>query len=262
MTDAIPLIVPVLNRFDMFTEMMETVDAPVVPFVIDQWRGNRGVSGAWNLGMKKVLDAGYTHAIVSNDDLKFYPGSLRLIYETIKETGAATVSPNQVRGRAFEPYSIYEEQGVRSGADFFCFAVDIEQLTQTAGWFDQNFSPAYFEDNDMHYRMINSGLTSLIHTDCMVFHEGSMTQKFDKHNPVTPSHMFEANRAYFARKWGGMPTEENYTTPFNNPDLTVRDWNGSLVLDGLEESPAQTVLDSIDSLCYDVPVPRAKYERL
>jgi hypothetical protein len=263
MIDPIPLILPCLNRFDMLTETLETVDTPIVPFIIDNWRGNRGVSGAWNLGMQRVLDAGYRYAIISNDDLKFSPGSLRAIYETLKETGAATVSPNQQREiRLFNKIdSRYENQGIRAGADFFCFAVDIEQLTQTAGWFDQNFFPAYFEDNDMHYRMNLSGLTGLIHTDYQVFHEVSMTQRFDSKNPVTTGEQFEAHSAYYDKKWGGLPTDETYTTPFNNLDLTVRDWNGSLVLDGLEESPAQDILDNIDSLCYAVPILGVRYQK-
>ena len=79
-----------------------------------------------------------------------------------------------------------------------------------------------------------------------------MTQKFDRHNPNVTTDKFEAHRGYFRKKWGGEPDKATYLTPFNEPDLTVRDWNGSMVLDGLESSPAQQILDRIDSTCYDV----------
>lgn len=248
MTDPIALVVPVLNRFDMFTEMMETVDTPVQLFVIDQWRNNRGVSWAWNEGMRRAKAAGYRHAVVANDDLKFRPGSLRGIYDTIVETGAALVSPNQQRHPART--DTYEHMGVRAGADFFCFIIDIDQTVESAGWFDEQIYPAYFEDNDMHRRMRLAGLTTLIDTDRTVFHEGSMTQKFDKKNPNVNGATFEAIRSYYDLKWGGTPDAETYATPFNHPDLTVRDWNGSLYRDGRSQSPQQDILESIESTCF------------
>lgn len=246
----IPFIIPCLNRFDMFTETIETIDTPIHPIVIDAWRNNRGVSGAWNEGMKRAYNMGYRYAIISNDDLKFTPGSLRAIYDTLVETGAGTVSPNQVR-LPIRQHS-FENEGLREGADFFCFGIDIDQVVETAGWFDQQFYPAYFEDNDMHHRMNLSGVKGYIRTDIDVIHEGSMTQKFDRHNPNVTTEKFEAHRGYFRKKWGGEPGQEAFITPFNEPDLTVRDWNGSMVLDGLETSPAQEILDRIDSKCYNV----------
>jgi len=121
--DAIPLIMPCLNRFDMFTEAIETVDTPILPIVIDQWRGNRGVSGAWNEGMKRVLNSNMRYAIVSNDDVKFAPGAMRKIYNTLVETGAALVSPTQ-RRRPLQLTGV-DHDTLREGADFFCFAIDI-----------------------------------------------------------------------------------------------------------------------------------------
>lgn len=246
----VPFIMPCLNRFDMFTETMETVDTPIHPIVIDCWRNNRGVSGAWNEGMKKALDLGYSYALISNDDLKYPPGAIRELYDTAVKTRAATVSPNQVRlpirQRSYEP------DGLREGADFFCFVINIPKVVKHAGWFDQQFYPAYFEDNDMHRRIQLAGLKSYIRTDIDVIHEGSMTQKFDRHNPNVTMEKFEAHKGYFRKKWGGGPGQEVYETPFNEPDLTVRDWNGSMLLDGLETSPAQELLDRIDSKCYNV----------
>jgi GT2 family glycosyltransferase len=260
----LPLIVPVLNRFDMFTEMMETLDYPVRLFVIDNWRGNRGVSGAWNEGMRRVLEAGYQYAVIANDDLKFTPGALQALHMDLMTKNAATISPNQRRDMRMlnKIDDRYEVDGIKAGADFFCFGVHIPELVNKVGWFDENFIPAYFEDNDMHYRMQLAGVQSLIDTDIPVFHEGSMTQKFDRNNPNTSSHRFESNRAYYIRKWGGMPTEEKYRVPFNVEGLTIRDWNGSLRRDGLETSPGQDILESFDSTSYLAPASGIHYEKL
>ena len=250
----IAMVVPVLNRFDMFTEMMETVDYPVQPIVIDQWRNNRGVSWAWNEGMRRAKAMGYQHCLIANDDLKFRPESLERLSRTMEVTGAALVSPNQIRNsKVFdEDRSSWATEGIRAGADFFCFMVDIDQIVDNAGWFDENFFPAYFEDNDMHRRMILSGLKSYIDTDCPVFHEGSMTQKFDKKNPNVDGDRFVSIKNYYMNKWGGPPGTETYDKPFGNHQLTIRDWNGSMVLDGFDYSPSQDILDSIPSLCYDI----------
>jgi hypothetical protein len=66
---SLSLIVPVLKRFDLFAELMASVEYPYLPIVIDNWRGNRGVSPAWNLGMRKSLQAGNQYAIICNDDV-------------------------------------------------------------------------------------------------------------------------------------------------------------------------------------------------
>lgn len=250
MKDPIAFIIPCLNRFDMFTETMETVDTPIIPYVIDNWRGNRGVSGAWNLGMERAMDDGHKYAVISNDDLKYHPGAIWGMYEAIRDTGAALVSPIQERRDKIPP----ARTGLQPGADFFCFIVDIDQIVGEAGWFDQNFFPAYFEDNDMHYRMGLAGLTSFINTDVRVIHEGSMTQKFDRNKPVTNDIAFESNRSYFAMKWGGRPQQEVYRTPFNIPGLSVREWNGSYLLDGMKDSEAQERLEEVPSVAYGVPM--------
>lgn len=252
-----PLIVPCVNRFDMFTEMIETVDTSIQPFVIDQWRYNRGVSAAWNLGMKRALDSGYRYCLVSNDDVKFYPGAIQSTMDLLISSGAALVSPNQIR-RPQDP-----GEGYREGADFFCFAVDIPQLTAVAGWFDENFFPAYFEDNDMHMRMLNSGLKSYINQEANVLHEHSMTQKFDPKNPNTTAIAFEANKAYYVRKWGGMPSEEQYATPFGRSDLTVKDWNGRNAYNEFAyTSKSQEILSTIDSERYETPHVGMHYEKI
>jgi GT2 family glycosyltransferase len=234
----------------MFTETMETVDTAIRPFVIDAWRYNRGVSGAWNEGIKRARAEGYEYALISNDDLKYTPGTIRSLYDTIVDTGAVLVSPNQQRHPRRE--NSYKMEGLREGADMFCFIIDIEQMVEEAGWFDENFFPAYYEDNDMHHRMVSAGLTCLIDTGRIVMHEGSMTQNADPANPNTSAERFEAHKGYFIKKWGGPPMSPAWTRPFNHPDLTVRDWNGSMVLDGLESSPSQDILDSLDSLCHNV----------
>lgn len=211
------LIVPVLNNFKVFTEMMATVDHPVHPIVLDNWNNNRGVAASWNEGMRKSLELGNQYALITNDDALFTPGAIKKMYDFIKYKGnAVLVSPNQNDFSEGEP--------VEGGADFFCFIVDIKRLTEKVGWFDENFTPAYFEDNDMHLRIGHAGEKCYMLPDVRVNHVGSATQYFDPNSPVVPPHQFEANRAYFIEKWGGQPGSHQYMHPFNNIEKDIKFW--------------------------------------
>ena len=213
----IALIVPVLNKFDLFTRLMHSVDCEIRPYVIDNYVHNTGVSAAWNEGMRRALADGHEYAIISNDDVRFEPGAIEEIYTILKETDATLVSANQnmwYRG---------EERYVE-GADFFCFGVNIPKLINNCGSFDENFFPAYFEDNDMHRRMNLSGAKGYIARHAVAWHVGSATQNADPNNPNCSHERFGQLREYFARKWGGEPGTERFERPFNDETKDIWDW--------------------------------------
>ena len=235
----IPVVIPCLNRFDLMAQTYESLGDAVYPYIIDNWNDNRGVSGSWNEGMQRAKADGHRYVVITNDDVIFSPGSLKAIYEAIIDTGAVTMSPNQNDHR--------DHSGIQEGCDMFCFAVDIDQLVEAVGWFDQNFFPAYFEDNDIHWRMIQANVTPMLNTDAVVTHIGSATQNAGP-LPVTSHQRFEKHRAYFIKKWGNSPGREIYTTPFGHPELTIRDWNRSYLLDGLSVTESnQHILEQLDS---------------
>jgi len=211
------LIVPVLNNFKVFAEMMATVDHPVHPIVLDNWNNNRGVAASWNEGMRRSLELGNEYALITNDDAVFFPGAIKKMYDFIKyQSNAVLVSPNQNHFSDGDP--------VLGEADFFCFMVDIKKLTDKVGWFDENFVPAYFEDNDMHLRIGHSGEKCYMLPNVQVNHVGSATQYFDRSNPVVPPQQFETNRNYFIQKWGGQPGNHQFQHPFNNPENDIKYW--------------------------------------
>jgi glycosyltransferase involved in cell wall biosynthesis len=211
----IALVVPVLNRFDLFTEMMATVDVEVRLYVMDSWRLNGGVSYAWNTGILRAKRDGYKYALVCNDDITFSPGAIERLMSTMEDTGATLVSPNQNGHREMEGLS-------EGGADFFCFLVDIDSLLDNCGLFDSTFWPAYFEDNDMHWRMRQAGVLTYIDNEAVVYHAGSATQNAIPEFPVCPPEQFLRNRDYFVSKWGGEPGHEKFTTPYNDSNLTIK----------------------------------------
>lgn len=215
-TVKLAIVVPVLTQFQMFTEMMATVDVEHRLYVIESYRENNGVSWAWNTGMDRALADGYEYALICNDDIWFEPGAIGKMYNTIIKTGAVLVSPNQ-NGNL-------PQDGVVPGADFFCFMVDIKQLLEKCGRFDHNFWPAYFEDNDMHWRINLAGATALMNRDAIVYHHGSATQNAIPAFPVTPPEQFLNNMRYYVEKWGGEPGKECFEHPYNNPALSIKDF--------------------------------------
>lgn len=212
----IGMVVPIYKNFPGFAELMQTVDHPVYPVIIDNWNINRGVARAWNLGLEVCLSRGISQALVVNDDILFREGT---IDKLISDLESMTFT-SALNDRDFVPTETreYEEQ-----PEFSCFAVNVNDFVQTVGFFDEKIYPAYFEDNDMHYRMKLAGTPALRRKDAPVFHRGSVTQNWDG-GMVVSSPQFEKNRLYYRTKWGGVPGEEKYTTPYGSPELTLKDW--------------------------------------
>jgi GT2 family glycosyltransferase len=97
--------------------------------------------------------------------------------------------------------------------------VDIYALVENCGWFDENFYPAYFEDNDMFYRMALAGQKSYLTTEYGFYHKQSATCE-----TVVTKDMWNYCEGYYRSKWGGYPGEEIYTHPFNNKNNKIDHW--------------------------------------
>jgi glycosyltransferase involved in cell wall biosynthesis len=210
----IGLIVPVLNNFKGFAEMMHSVDVDIHPIIFDNWTDNHGVSIAWNAGLEKAIDLGLETVAFVNDDVVFPPGTLDKLIES-------SVDCDLVSGVNHDD----AESGLYYDGfpDYSCFLVKPQEFVEKFGWFDENFSPAYFEDNDMHYRIKVAGGKSALRLDARFHHVGSVTQ-YAVAGGVVNSEMFEMNRTYYVQKWGGQPREERFLTPFNDPSKTHKDW--------------------------------------
>ena len=213
------LVVPVMKNFKGFTRLMASVDIPITPYVINNWDHNNGVAAGWNAGIKWGFQEDYL--IICNDDVVLYPGTLTklivcLMRNALKNpVDLVSVVASDTGQTGYIDYEF---------PDFACFAISPKPFVEKFGWFDEKFTPAYFEDNDMVYRIKVGGGRQGLCLDARVEHDGSATQYMDRENPVVNSDLFEANRAYFKAKWGGLPHEEVYTTPHNQPNLTIKDW--------------------------------------
>jgi len=158
---------------------------------------NLGVANGWNHFIKEAARDGFDAVVVANDDIILYPGVLDRFVE-------------QMREHDFVCFS---------GQNAFSFYGMHTRLFEKVGEFDENFWPAYFEDNDYHYRMKLMGLPTAYVEDPSYFHRVSATlTAFDFQRKMMHHHNFRKNTEYFVKKWGGMPHEETYTIPFGYQD--------------------------------------------
>lgn len=215
----IGLGVPVYKNFEGFTRLMASVDTAVSPFVIPNYDDNIGVSRGWNEAIRRAIDVGIDLLLISNDDVVFEPNCINaLAYHMSSTNEIDLLTATNIR------YGIPDADGIQNTADFSCFMIRPGSFVARFGTFDERFSPAYFEDNDMAYRIDLLGGRYGQLVSAHMHHAGSVTQNFDG-VPVVTSEMFEANRMYYAVKWGGVVGFEQYTAPFNGvTGKTPKDW--------------------------------------
>jgi GT2 family glycosyltransferase len=159
-------------------------------FVIYRPEENLNVSGSWNLIMDYAKRVEATHVLMLNDDV--YLGK-----------------PEQDVISLIEWYSQYGFYN--SYCNWSSFILSVKEFNRI-GIFDQQYFPNYFNDNDYFYRMklldIKFFYTNLLDP---VIYRNSMTIAKDP----SLNNNFMQYRQNYINKWGGLPTEETYTTPFN-----------------------------------------------
>lgn len=203
------LIVPVMKNFKGFAQLMNSVDTAVVPIIINNWDNNIGVGPAWNRGIRLAHERDCENVVIVNDDVVMTPGLINDMVSCLTDE-FVLVSPQNVTG-VCHPH----------GLNFWCFAIS-STFVDRFGYFDENFAPAYYEDDDMAYR-IKLGGGKIRTLDTFVYHQVQGTQDLDD-EPVVERGIWDRNLEYFTRKWGGPPNQERFKTPFRDPRKTIKDW--------------------------------------
>ena len=190
------LIIPVLNRFDLLERCVSSIDCDVDNLLIVDNSGqytmtngiysqkawvlnmpaNLGVAGSWNIGIKSFPFSPYW--IFCSNDVSFCPGELSRL--------AACSAQDAL---------------VLSSAGWSCFSIGSE-IVKTAGLFDENFHPAYYEDAEYGERLQFHKLESnVVMSDVRVDVHGDATtvnhsQQLFNRNIITN----ESNYKYWSTK--------------------------------------------------------------
>lgn len=204
--------------------------------VIDNPVGN-SVPAAWNLGIKKAIENGSEYIFIPNNDLIFRNDSLDNLIKFAEEhkemimwTMAEHCDMRTLKTK--EPENTFDEHPHFSA--FMVHKSFPEQLGKLEegtgepypGYFDEDLKVGYFEDGDMHQRLLRQGLKACKTASAWFYHFGSRTIKTDDDLNFQNAKTYEYNRAYFERKWGFNPhgqVHSNddpvrfvYKKPFNN----------------------------------------------
>lgn len=226
----IGIVFPTLNNFKGLAEAIASVQTvhDWTPYVYPNWRLNDPLAKAWNEGSKWAIDEDCTHIAICNDDILFSPWTLDALVDHLDSNpDCVLVSGSDQRANLPDPYAIFtveqpQDPSVSEHPDFACFMIRPDTLTKI-GSFDECFVPAYFEDNDYHYRIKLLDYKAHATTGAPYYHFGSQTQN-SAEGTVVPSYVFEKNRDYFKTKWGGLPGEETFKHPFDDKRMSAREW--------------------------------------
>lgn len=201
--------IPTLNRADLLNEALEkyfedfkdtnifivdngnqSIITREEKFAIYRPAENLGVAKSWNMIMDYADKLNATHVLMLNDD----------IYLGRTEHEIKMVLQNNQNADFINSFHNW------------CSYILTIDIWKKAGKFDEEFFPAYFEDNSFDYKMtlINAKKTWTSFLDPFVY-RNSMTIAKDP----TINNRFAQNRAKYIDMWGGLPTEEIYKTKFN-----------------------------------------------
>lgn len=181
---------------------------------------NNGVATSWNIGIhiaKYNLKCEYF--LICNNDILIRKDTIYNLVKTIQYPGVLLSTPTNVNDGLVKPEELAEmglpkKEIITQNPDFSCFLIKKETI-EKIGNFDSAFFPAYFEDNDYHYRIKIAGFDGVKNSRALFYHFGSMTVKSGQDIRILSNSRYLQNQAYFIEKWGGKPGEELFNTPFN-----------------------------------------------
>jgi GT2 family glycosyltransferase len=217
----ITVCVPVLNRYDLLPNLINSINSGTVKpdnyWIIDNGRklskskfnnikvttpiNNLGTSESWNIFLKDTSGM----KVIVNDDVEFYPDTLEILLKYCQ--------PDKFVSPIFKG---------KFPNDYSCFFIG-EDVLKKVGYFDEDISPnyAYFEDNDYNRRLHLAGIKKIL-APCKFKHVESATLKSYSKQELNEHHRkFRLARANYVNKWGGMPGEEKFTVPYGNKSYHV-----------------------------------------
>ena len=162
---------------------------------------NNGFSKGNNQGIE-IAQGEYIGFL--NNDILLYPNWFEACERVFENEKAGFVSPRHINPhydntnpkkyiKYFQGFH-YDKPYEKSFDEcvFSCVITKREVLNKI-GVFDENFFPAFFEDNDLKYRAIEAGYGIYVTNEAGFFHFGSVTS-------VKHSANMEKNRAYYYSK--------------------------------------------------------------
>lgn len=172
-------------------------------FLVHRHPENLGCAGSWNAGLKAFFEEGFEWVLISNDDIEFKEGSIDAFRRAMEKGADLSYSPTE---------------------SLACFAIH-RRVVDSIGFFDENFWPAYHEDEDYAHRMRLAGLRLSPALGVELAHDRSSTLDYSEFFWMQHrTRLDQRNIIYYGKKWGGVPNYEKYTRPFGDHKLELSYW--------------------------------------
>lgn len=190
----------------------------------EQW----GFQHSVNFGVRYFLNKGVDLVFVLNNDIVLHPHAIWRLAERFEKGRVGMATCLDATGESWrDPEKLVRLSDVDKvgcpespNPNFSAFALN-KECWDAVGEFDEVFAPAYFEDNDYHYRMKLAGIRAVVYPPAMFLHWGSRTQNEALGAPLISGQEFENKRAAYMRKWGGVPGQEQLKHPYNDESKTI-----------------------------------------
>ncbi len=195
---------------------------------------NIGCAVAWNQGIKTaVSERNIDYAVILNNDIILHHDCIDNMIGEIKAGGFPFVSGIDVCKECAKPIDVLEldvpaKKFVVDEPEFSCYTVDIklldklrereENIEEYPGLFDQKFHPAYFEDNDFHYRIKLAKMRAVKLNTALYYHYGSRTILSNEEVLNISNNYYSINAQRYVEKWGGGPRQEKFKIPFDQEE--------------------------------------------
>ncbi len=212
-----------------FNNRLNDISQTEVELIDDGKR--RCVSASWNFGVEKCIKEKCDLILLLGNDVKLEESTINILIDFGMDKRNHNVSAwSGINKR--DRTKIDKDKIDYDAADFSCLMMRPESYV-LHGRFDENFKPAYFEDNDYYARIVLSGHEVAAVHAASYFHYGSMTIKTDKELRNNNQGFFNNNKVYFGKKWGTENVARSksdilrnyYKYPFNNNDVGLDWWN-------------------------------------
>jgi len=232
----IGIVIPILNNFEGFADLCLSIKTRhnYVVYVQPQWNHQIPLAAAWNKGAQQAFEEHCDFALVCNDDILFSPECIDVLvdeYNRLEKEKVIMVTPTNILGQVPNKYDIltYErpadqEITIADHPNFSCFLINPDYFKEI-GTFDENFVPAWYEDNSSHRSAKLLGYREITTTAAHMVHIGHVTSTRMESPDSGPS------QAYYIKKWGGIPEshptqaqKEYFEHPYNNLNLKPGEW--------------------------------------
>lgn len=167
---------------------------------------NLGYSKGNNIGIKCALEKNYDYICLLNNDILLTPNWLETTLEAFKlDESLGMLSPrnnekckltpkNYLKG--YKKYLAKFKTPLRYVVTpFFSCVVIKKEVFDKIGLLDEDFTPAFYEDNDLSFRAMYSGFSLAYCNSSFIFHNHSQTTK-----SVISNETRDKNKAYFFKK--------------------------------------------------------------